>query len=417
MNDTVNTGTNVLLPAATIDLFLKDRETSEAARSLIDDWRFARVTVSVEEGDIETAIHSYEQATSPSLIIIETDTTDDSFVKRLEALSAHCNEGTAAIIIGPVNDVNLYRKITSMGVSDYLVRPVPIETLSEVIAGTLIDQIGAAGSRLIGVVGAKGGVGTSSITQALVLGLSQNMGQKTFLMDAAGGWGTLSVGLGFEPVAKISEATRVAANHDMDSLNRLLVHPNDKLSVLASGADPMLEHMVDPEEYETLIDTLMASYPVVVVDLSASRPSLKKAVISRAHELLLVSTPTLPSLRAARSLMQEIKNLHGGAMHGVELVINMQGMVPGKEVPKNDIKAAMDREPSLVVPFDPKVFYSAEVEGKNLSQVKGGELIIEGLLPLARKVVKNSSEKQTDSESGNENGLLGQVLNKLKNKS
>lgn len=417
MNDTVDTGTAVLLPAATIDFFLKDKETSEAARALDDDWRFARVTVSVEEGDIETAIQSYEQAKSPSLIIIETDTTDDSFVKRLESLSAHCNEGTAAIVIGPVNDVNLYRKLTSMGVSDYLVRPVPIETLSEVIAGTLIEQMGAAGSRLIGVVGAKGGVGTTSLTQALVLGLSQNMGQKTFLLDAAGGWSSLSVGLGFEPIAKISEATRVAGNNDMDSLNRLLVQPNDKLSVLASGSDPMLEPMVEPSEYEVLLDLLMTSYPVVVVDLSAARPGLKKAVIARAHELLLVSTPTLPSLRAARTLMQEIKNLHGGALHGLDLVINMQGLAPGKEVPKSDIKAALDREPSVVVPYDPKLFFGAEAEGKNLSQMKGGEEIINLLMPIAGKVVKASGSKDNDGQDKGESGLLGSVLNKLKTKS
>ncbi len=417
MNDKVQTGTSVLLPAATIDLFLKDKETSEAARSLVNDWRFARVTVSVEEGDIETAIQSYEQAGSPSLIIIETDTTGDSFVGRLEALSANCDEGTAAIIVGPVNDVNLYRKLTSMGVSDYLVRPVAQDTLSEVIAKTLIDQMGVSDSRLIAVVGAKGGVGTTSLTQALVLGLSQDLNQKTFLMDAAGGWSTLGIGLGFEPIAKISEATRVAANHDVDSLKRLLVQPNDKLSVLASGSDPMLENMVEPEEYETLIDLLMTSYPVVVVDLSASRPALKKAVLSRAHELLLVTTPTLPSLRAARTLMHEIKTLQGGATHGLDLVVNMQGLAPGKEVPKADIKAALEREPSTVIPFDPKLFFGAEAEGKNISQMKGGEQIVDLMLPLARKVVKNPSEKNVESTDAGENGLLGQVLNKFKTKS
>ena len=417
MSDKDNSGTEVLLPAATIDLFLKDKETSEAARSLVNDWRFARVTVSVEEGDIETAVQSYEQATSPSLIIVETDTTDDSFVGRLEALSANCDEGTAAIVIGPVNDVNLYRKLTSMGVSDYLVRPVAQDTLGEVIAKTLIDQMGVTDSRLIGVVGAKGGVGATALTQALVLGLSQNMKQKTFLMDAAGGWSTLGIGLGFEPIAKISEATRVAGNHEMDSLNRLLVHPNDKLSVLASGSDPMLDSMVDPDEYEVLIDLLMTSYPVVVVDLSAARPALKKAVLARSHELLLVTTPTLPSLRAARTLMQEIKALQGGATHGLELVVNMQGLAPGKEVPKSDIKAALEREPSAVIPFDPKLFFGAEAEGKNLSQMKGGEQIVDLILPLARKVVKSAAEKEAANSDSADGGLLGQVINKLKTKS
>ena len=136
---------NILLPNAGVDLFLKDKETIEAARSLVDDWRFARVNVNVEEGDVETAIRNYAEVGSPSLIIIETDTTDDSFIERLGKLSENCAEDTNAIIIGPVNDVNLYRNLTSLGISDYLVRPVAAKPLSEVIAATLIDKLGAKG--------------------------------------------------------------------------------------------------------------------------------------------------------------------------------------------------------------------------------------------------------------------------------
>ena len=162
--------TNILLPTASVHLFLKDKETTNAANSLVDDWRFARVQISVEEGDVETAITGYQKTKSPNLIIIETDVIDDSFTNRLADLSQHCDENTAAVIVGPENDVNLYRNLTSMGVSDYLVKPVPLETLSEIIAGTLIEKLGAKGSRLIGVVGAKGGVGTSSLTQGLAWG-------------------------------------------------------------------------------------------------------------------------------------------------------------------------------------------------------------------------------------------------------
>ena len=123
----MNTEHNILLPAARVHLFLKDTETREAAQKFQNDWRFARVEVSVEEGDVETVILSYKDTTSPDLVIIETETTDDSFTAQLERLSQHCNEGTNAVIVGPVNDVNLYRALTTMGVSDYVVKPVPYD--------------------------------------------------------------------------------------------------------------------------------------------------------------------------------------------------------------------------------------------------------------------------------------------------
>ena len=337
----MSTETNILLPTANVDIFIRDKETLEAARSLVDDWRFARVNLSVEEGDVETAILSYQEAQSPTLVIIETESTDESFIGRLGELSSHCHEETNAIVIGPVNDVNLYRSLTSMGVRDYLVWPVPNQTLSEVIATTLIEKIGTTGSRLIAVTGAKGGVGTSALTQGLALGLSEKMGQKTFLMDAAGGWSTLSVGLGFDPTTTLQEAVRAAGNKDEDTFARMFFQVNDKLTLLASGADPMLETSVNAQQYEEMIDFLMASYPIVMVDLSGAIPSLKRAVLSIAHEIVVVTTPTLSSLRAARTIMQEIKLIHGGSLDNVDLVVNIECMIPSKEVPKDDIAMAL----------------------------------------------------------------------------
>lgn len=411
MSNTANKSTGILLPSAGVDLFIRDPKTIEAARALIDDWRFARVTINIEEGNVESAIQTYQGSASPALVIIETDTTDHSFISRLEVLAASCAEGTSAIVIGPVNDVNLYRSLTAMGVSDYLVRPVPQDTLSEVIATGLINQIGTAGSNLIAVIGAKGGVGATALTEALALGISQKLGQKTFLLDAAGGWSSLSVGMGFEPSATLNEATRASMNRDEDTLKRMLFKANDRLNVLASGSEPMFDPSVQAPQYEELLDMVMTSYPVVIVDLSSAVPSLKRTVINRAHELVIVSTPTLPSLRAARTIMNEVKILHGGSMRGVDTVINMVGMAPGKEVPKNDIAAALDCQPAAHIPFNPRLFVGFESEGKYLNNDKEGQAVIDTLLPLAQKLLDVTVDESQQKDNA---GMLGNILGKIK---
>lgn len=405
--------TNILLPTATVDLFLRDSETTQSAKSLQDDWRFARVAISVEEGDVETAIKSYQDTKSPSLIIIETDTTDESFTSRLEALAEFCDEGTSAIVIGPVNDVNLYRSLTSMGVSDYLVKPVPVESLSDIIAENLIDKLGASGSRLIAVMGAKGGVGTSALTQGLAWGLSETLDQKTFLMDAAGGWSSLSVGMGFEPASTLYEAVRAAGDKDEDTLGRMFFKANDKLDVLSVGSDTMLETSVQAPQYEELIDLMMIKYPVVIVDLSSAIPSLKRTVINRAHEIILVTTPTLSSLRSTRSLLQEIKLLKGGDLSPVDLVVNMQGIMPSKEVPKKDIADSLDMTPSAYIPFDSKLFVGAENEGKKLTRIKEGKNVVGHMLPIAQKVL-NQNNMAVPSVQENDSLLDGIVRKFLK---
>lgn len=408
------TETNILLPTAGVDFFLKDKSTTEAARALANDWRFARVSVNVEEGNVDTAISSYKSTRSPALVIIETDTTDDSFTARLEALAEHCAEGTNAIIIGPVNDVNLYRRLTAMGVRDYLVRPVAQDIISEVIASALIEQLGAAGSRLIAMVGAKGGAGVSTLTQTLAWGLSENLSQKTFLLDAAGGWSSLGVGMGFEPQGTIGEAMRAATNRDHDTLRRMTFQPNERLSVLASGSEPLLDTHIHAQQYEELLDMLMTSYPLVLADLSASSSSLKRTVINRAHEIILVTQPTLASLRAARALIQEIKVLHGGNAANIDLVVNMQGMAPGKEVAKADIATALGLTPSLYLPYDAKLFVGLESDGRKVTDDKNADGFINSLLPLAQKVMSGKGHATSLKDGKETGGVIGNLLGKLK---
>ncbi len=402
--------TNILLPTAGVDLFLKDSATSEAAKSLAEDWRFARVNINVIEGDVENAISTYKNTSSPTLVIIETNTTDESFTERLEELAGNCTEGTSAIIIGPVNDVNLYRSLTSMGVRDYLVKPVAQDVLGEVIATTLINQLGTSDSCLIGVIGAKGGVGASAIAQAVALGCAEKCKQKTFLMDAAGGWSSLSVSFAFEPGGSQNEAVRAASMGDQDTLARMINKKTEKFHILATGAEPLLDASVQAQHYEALLDTVMAEYPVVVADLSAAVPSLKRTVLNKAHKTIIVTTPILSALRGARTLISEIKTLHGGADSGIELVVNMIGFASGREVPRGDIPTAMDREPSVTVPFNPGMFVGLEADGRPLSEDKAGMEIIDSIIPIIKDIVEGPDEEEPEEKKSG--GLLGGLLGK-----
>jgi Flp pilus assembly CpaE family ATPase len=86
-------------------------------------------------------------------------------------------------------------------------------------------------------------------------------------------------------------------------------------------------------------------------------------------------------------------------------------------VPRQDIKTVMGRDPSAVIPFDPKVFMGAEAEGKKIPDMKGGEEMVQALLPLAEKVVKRAGSKiESEEKSSKEKGLFDQVLNKLKSR-
>lgn len=415
MSDGDKSYTSVLLPSSGVALFTRDAETRATFEAIGKDWRFARVNLEIHEGDVDDATVMYQAQASPDLVIVQTDSIDGDFTEKLETLAGSCSEGTAAMVIGSVNDVNLYRKLIGMGVSDYLVRPVKQEEFSNDIAASLIERIGATGSRLIAVMGAKGGVGTTVLSEALAWAVSENLAQKTFFLDAAGGWSTLAVGMDFEPATTLADALRAAIEQNHDSLSRMFFKAGDRLTVLSSGGDVMLEDNVAPENYEYFLDHVMTTWPVVMVDLSGATPALKNVVLRRAHEIMLVTAPTLPSVRASRTLLHEIRHLRGGSDEGVDLIVNMQGLAPKHEVSRSQIEEGLERHVSAVIEFDPALFVSTESHAKKLGADKAGSAILDRLLPILRRVLHVGAVEAVNDDDGKKGGI-GNILNKLKTK-
>lgn len=406
--------TSILLPSSSVAVYTRDPQTLSAAKNLEQDWRFARVGLYVHEGTVQSAFENYKDTTSPSLVIIQTDTIDTAFTEQLAELANYCDAGTSAIVIGPDNDVNLYRRLIDMGVSDYLVKPVDTHVLAEIIAKALIEKIGVTSSRLIAFVGSKGGVGVSAIAQAAACCTSEILGQKTILMDIAGGCSTLGVGLGFEPSATLAQAVRAAESDDEAALSRMLFKASEKLSVLATGIDMMLEASPSSEQVETLIDMLMVRYPVLVVDLSQASEILQKMVLNRAHKIFMLTTPTLSALRHARSLMQEIKDIRGGDTEAVDLFVNMQGLVSGYEVSTEDIQTALEKNPAAIIPFDAKIFLGNENESIKLTDDKIARALIEKkLVPILSKILNVEPKGEIQAATTKTRALSG-LLSKLK---
>lgn len=419
MTETDTSFTSTLLPGAYVLMFASDQQSVESFKALQSDWRFARVKLEHREGGVEQAIEALRTGTqSPDLLIIETDTTDEAFTKRLEGLAEFCSESTSAIVIGPVNDVNLYRRLIGMGISDYLVRPVKQETLSLDISRTLINKLGSLGSRLIAVMGAKGGVGTTVISEAIAWGCADILDQKTALIDAAGGWSTLSIGLNFEPAGTLQEAVRAISSNNEDALKRMLFQAHEKLHVLSSGGDVMLDDSIDANSYEILINKLMTTYPIVVVDLSNAPTNLKRIVLTRAHHITLVTTPFLPSLRAARTLINEIKTLRDDSSKILDLAVNMDGLAPKQEVSAKDVAAALERKPGTIIAFNPGLIIAAEQEGRRMTSLAEGAVIVRSLLGMIEKVFAGTGSNLSaiandDQEKKNP---FSAIFSKLKDK-
>lgn len=404
---------NILLPPSQVDFFLIEAATAASAAHLVSDWRFARVNVNVNQGGIEAAVAHYTQYGSPDILIVETNDISDEFLAQLGQLAAVCAEGTDAVIIGPMNDVHLYRNLIGMGVRDYLVRPVPEHEMISVISKSIVDKRGLSKSRLAAVMGAKGGVGATTVAQLLAWDVAEELKQKTVLLDAAGSGGSLGIAFGLEPATTLGEAVRMSGSGTDDDMKRLVQQSGTNLSVLVSGSDPLLSESPDADAFEGLLNRLMQKYPVVIVDLSSAPRAIQKRTLSIAAHVVMVSTPQLPPLRNCRALMTEIKGIRGNQEH-LDLVVNMHGLTGSEEVPLKDIKAALGLEPAAVIDFAPKIFARSEAAGKPVAENKQAHDLLHKLKPLAERLSRAEREglKAEGGKKGDRLGFLKKIVKK-----
>lgn len=408
MSEAIPSEYAVLLPTARVHVFSHDEATRLAVAALSEDWRYARVSIEVFEGGADQAQAKYSSETSPDVLIVETPTIDDSFSEQLEGLAGYCDEGTSAIIVGPDNDVQLYRRLVSMGVSDYLVNPVSSADISNVIAKSLIEKHGVTGSKLIAFVGAKGGVGTSTLAQNFAVTISGKVKQKTFILDAGGGWAYLSRAMANnEPSGSLAEAVRMCQRDDEEGLKRLMVSYSDELEYLSSGSEPLLSDPVDAEGFEALIDYIMGTYPIVVCDLSNAPAHLKTLVLSKAAQVFVVTTPVLSSLRGAGTIIKESKDIRGGSEDNLSLVVNQRGFAGGVDVGKADIEVGLGLKIDVDVPYLPKVFCVAESKGLLACKVKGAEKVWDGMFQCVSDIFHDSKSADKTEKSGGIGALLG----------
>ena len=402
--------TATLLPTSRIDFYVLDEGTEATAGGLPADWRFARVAVHVTKGGIDAAIINYSQTPSPDMIIIETNDISENFIAQLGQLAGVCAPGTDAVIVGPMNDVHLYRNLVSMGVRDYLVRPVSADDLVKVIAKAITDKHGLSGSRLITVMGAKGGVGATTVSQVLAWSIADHLKQKTILMDAAGSAGTLGIALGVEPASSFTEAVRIGAGGTEDDMKRIIQTVSEQLSLLVCGGEPILTDSPDADGVETLVNRVMQKYPVLVLDLSGATAGVQKRLLARANNAVIVTTPMLPSLRNCRTLLGELRSLRTGFKE-FDVLVNMSGMAGGEEVSDKDIKGALDFEPTGKMSYAPKVFAGGEFSGKPVGQGKGAADVIKPIEALAQRII-GGVEKESSGKKDSGRGFLKMLKGK-----
>ncbi len=175
-------------------------------------------------------------AHTPNVLVVETEGGRDAVLAELAHLANVCDPSTKVIVIGHVNDVVLYRELIRSGVSEYLVAPLGPLHIIEAIGALYADPKAGQIGRIFAFVGAKGGVGSSTIAHNVGWLFSRKLMIDTVITDLDLAFGTAGLNFNIDAAQGIAEALGQPERVDQTLLDRLLAKAGDRLSPLSAPA-------------------------------------------------------------------------------------------------------------------------------------------------------------------------------------
>ena len=395
-------------PRVSVQAFCERVETAAAVQSAAEDRRLDKAHLKVQMGGMAAAIEAYRTAPTPNVIILESEGRG-TMLAALDQLAGVCDSGTRVVIIGRVNDVTLYRELVRRGVSDYVIVPVTALDVVRSICGLFSVPEAKAVGRIIAVVGAKGGVGASTIAHNVGWAIARDLALDSVVADLDLAFGTAGLDYNQDPPQGIAEAVFSPERVDTAFLDRLLSKCTDNLSLLAAPAT--LERVYDfgADAFDTIFDTLRTTMPCIVLDIPHQWSAWTKRALIGADDILIVAAPDLANLRNTKNIFDLLKASRPNDRPPL-FCLNQVGIPKRPEINANEFAKAIESQPIVAIPFDPQMFGLAANNGQMIAEISANHRTIGMFLQIAQRLTGRGETKKPRAS------LLSSLIEKLRAK-
>jgi pilus assembly protein CpaE len=397
------------LPRISVHAFCLSESVLSVMEECGRDRRMAKVSMRVTNGGISAAITMFSGAPTPNLIILETQAQAGALLAELAPLAEVCDPSTRVIVIGHFNDIALYRELMRNGVSDYIVAPVSMSDVVSALSTIFVDPDAEPLGRSIAFLGAKGGVGSSTIAHNVAFMIASLFSSETILADLDLPYGTANIDFDQDPTQGIAEAVFAPERLDETFLDRLLTDCAKNLSLLA--APSLLDRSYDFERgaFLPVLETLQRSAPIAILDVPHTWNDWTRALLAEVDEIVLTCAPDLANLRNTKNLLDALKKIRPNDKPP-HLIFNQAGMPKRPEISPADFFEPLDMKPAAIIPFDVQLFGNAANSGRMIAEVDGKCPTAETFSQIAHLVTGRTSAKKTKKAG------LGRVLERLARK-
>jgi pilus assembly protein CpaE len=303
------------------------------------------------------------------------------------------------VIVATALDPALLLDAMRAGVSEVVAEPLTDESVAEAVARVGASRIPVELGKVYGFVGAKGGVGTTTVAvnMAITLGLVSTPG-RALLIDFHHGGGDAAVFTGTEPRFSVLNALENTHRIDQNLLKNLVTEVAPHTDLLAAP-DRALAAPFQPESIRRLISFVASTYKYTVIDLPKSDGAVLDS-LEQLSSIFVVANQELATVRSASRVASALRQRYG--REKVNVVLSRSDRQA--DIGFDDVEKAVGSRVEYTFPSD----YRAALQALN----RGRPLALENHNDLSssfRKFANKLAGVKSERTAPKPGGLLGRL--------
>ena len=163
--------------------------------------------------------------------------------------------------------------------------------------------------RVITIASPKGGVGKTTVSTNLALGLTAHAPQSTVLVDLDVQFGDCASALGLTPEYTLPDAVHGPASEDTMVLKTFLTQHPSGLYAVCGSESPAAGDTVSGEDVSRLLASLAREFRYVVVDTAPGLSEQTLAALDRATDVVMLTSMDVPGVRGLRKELDVLREL------------------------------------------------------------------------------------------------------------
>jgi pilus assembly protein CpaE len=172
-----------------------------------------------------------------------------------------------------------------------------------------VEETARYTGRVITIASPKGGVGKTTVSTNLAIGLTAAAPQSTVLVDLDVQFGDVASALGLVPEYTLPDAVRGPASQDTMVLKTFLTQHPSGLYAVCGAESPAAGDMVSGEDVTRLLASLAREFRYVVVDTAPGLSEQTLAALDRATDVVMLSSMDVPGVRGLRKELDVLREL------------------------------------------------------------------------------------------------------------